>query len=102
MAKEDSSVISNSATLDAVRHLKYLPAFARYILDNHLQAIAASLLRLAHELDVPLLRYFASMPEEELLAMGVESNKKLLTSLIKNDAAGYLEDSLQTWTTNQV
>ncbi|RZM08181.1 MAG: hypothetical protein EOO88_50615, partial [Pedobacter sp.] len=69
--------------------------------DNKLPDFAASLLRVSRELNIPLLRYFEGIPEEQLIALGIEGNKRLLTAIAENKVADYLKESLRNWKENQ-
>jgi PAS domain S-box-containing protein len=86
----------------AVSELQYFPAYARFLLDNRLPEFAATLLRLSRELDIPLLRYFEGFPEEQLIALGMEGNKRLLSAIADNNLADYIAESLRNWKENQL
>ncbi len=80
----------------------YLSAFAQFLLNNSTQAMAASQLQLVRQLDVPILRYFSSMPEKEILERSEARMKVLLQSLIDNRAAEYIDETLQAWKEDQL
>jgi PAS domain S-box-containing protein len=81
---------------------RHLPAYARFLLDHKLEKFVAASLRISQQLDVPLLRYFKAWPEEQLMAMGMESNTRLLTAIIQGKVNDYLEESLRSWKDNQL
>lgn len=80
----------------------YLPAFAKFLLDKHLPSFVKEQVRLSRELDLPLLKYFSGMNEDELLAFSKKSAADLLEYLADNRAAQQIEDSRQRWLKDQV
>src|SRR6267378_24549 len=46
---------------------KFLPHYAQFLLTNKLEELAAEQLRLSREVKIPLLKYFQSLTEKELL-----------------------------------
>src|SRR4051812_32970806 len=74
-----------------------LPAFARFIFENHLEEYVRTLLRLSREYDIPTLKYFNHLSEEELFKLSLKNNTEFLQSLVNNKAAGELESSLKNW-----
>ena len=81
---------------------KQLPGFARFIFKNHLEDFVRALLRLSRELDLPLLKYFDHLPEEELFNVSLKNNTEFLQSLINSRATEELELSLAEWKNNQL
>ncbi|HVG40769.1 MAG TPA: PAS domain-containing protein, partial [Chitinophagaceae bacterium] len=83
-------------------NFKLLPDYAAYILNNHLEAYNKFLLTKSRELKVPLLNVFQSWPEEQLLSLGLETNKELLTFLAQNNARGQLLQNALMFQNNQL
>jgi PAS domain S-box-containing protein len=71
-------------------------------LQEKLDAYTSEQLRLSIELDVPLLRLFKHLSEEELLHLSRQGQQEFLTFVSKNNAAGYIEASIHRWLTNQL
>ena len=61
--------------------LNYLPEYAMFLLQNHLEAFVTELLRISREEDIPMLRYFSSFTDNDLLKMGMDSNSLLLSMI---------------------
>jgi PAS domain S-box-containing protein len=80
----------------------YLPAFAQYIKDNYLVEFIREQLRLSKEIEVPMLKFFESMPEEQLIEMSKISASELLTFLEENKAGEQIESAINRWVTNQL
>jgi PAS domain S-box-containing protein len=80
----------------------YLPLFAKFLLDNHLEDFVKEQLRLSRELHLPLLKYFSGMSEEELLSFSKKGSAELLTYFAGNRAAQQIEDSRQRWLRDQL
>ncbi|WP_162944712.1 PAS domain-containing protein [Flavisolibacter nicotianae] len=89
-------------TLVPLENLHSLPAFARYLLTEKLDEYCRVQLRIGHELELPMLKYFASMPEEEQLALTKQGASEFLDFLARNDAAAYIPFSIQRWKTNHL
>ena len=74
-----------------------LPAFARFILDGHMEEFVRTLLDLSREFGVPTLKYFDHLSEQELFELSLNSNTAFLKSLINSKAIDELELSLKEW-----
>ncbi|MEJ7588013.1 MAG: hypothetical protein WKI04_10685 [Ferruginibacter sp.] len=83
-------------------HLQYLPAFASYLLHHNLHEFVTTLLRISREEDLPLLRYFSSYSEEEMVELGKASNTVLLTLLSENNLSTYIEKSTRNFINNHI
>lgn len=96
--------ITDAATrvYSSIPSFEHLPAYARYLLDNKLAEFSAAMLQISRNLEIPLLRYFEHMPEEELIALTQAGNTRLLSALAANDVTDYLETSLRSWRDNQL
>lgn len=79
-----------------------LARFARYLLDQHLDAFCETQLALGYELEIPLLKYFEGLPSNEQLQLVRHSAEELLTALASNQAAVHLEESTLRWKTNHL
>ena len=82
--------------------LRYLPGFASFILENHLDDFEQEQMRMSAELNFPLLRYFENIPKEKMLEVLRNSSVDLLTKLSANQASEHIESSQQRWLANQL
>ena len=74
-----------------------LPGFARFIFEQHLDDFVRKLLQLSRQFEVPTLKYFEHLSEEELLKFSTKSNSEFLQSLINSRSDEELESSLKEW-----
>lgn len=81
---------------------KFLPDYAQFLLTNKLEEFIAELLKLSREVKIPLLKYFASFSEQELLELSRKSNKEFLTALIENKMEDHLSISMKNWKDNRL
>lgn len=80
----------------------YFPGYAKFLLENNLREFAEEQLRLSRELKVPLLKFFESFSEEEILAVAQENIRELLSLCSQNKAKEYIDASVNKWTANQL
>lgn len=83
-------------------HLVHLPAFADFLLTEKLEAFVKTLYKIGTELDIPLLKFFAGMPEQDIIRMSKEGNMLLLNSIKNNSVADYIDHSKNNWLKNQL
>ncbi|MBS1587864.1 MAG: PAS domain-containing protein [Bacteroidetes bacterium] len=83
-------------------HFKWLPGFAKYLRVNHLEAYVQDLIRECRALDVPLMRVLKDMPEEQLIALSLQSHGDFLQAAEENRLREKLEESLQKWESNDI
>ncbi len=84
------------------RVLKYLPAYASYLLQNHLDAFVVELIKLSREEDLPILKYFVHLTETELLELGKVSNTEMLEFLSQNKLAHYIDKTTSEFINNRL
>jgi len=82
-------------------HFKYLPAFAKFILENHLNEFVREQIDWSFEFKLPLLRFFTHLTPEQIFETSKKNNAELLSVLAENKAKEYIENSLRKWTTNK-
>lgn len=80
----------------------HLPAFAGYLLHERLDDMIAASLQLAREMEYPLLKFFAHMSDEELLALSRLTQTDLLTHFINNTLDEQIDQSMKMWLENQL
>ncbi|MDQ3279370.1 MAG: PAS domain-containing protein, partial [Bacteroidota bacterium] len=78
----------------------YLPQFASWLL-QHIDAYTTELLGLFYEADLPLLKAFQHLSEEEKFLFSKQLNIEFLTNLSQNNAAGHIEAVTSRWLGNQ-
>lgn len=81
----------------SVESMKSLKSFAAFVRDHHLEAAAVENLRIAREMNFPLMRLFDHLPEEQLLAMSCEGLRLFLTSLTDGTALERAQESMRLW-----
>ncbi len=102
MKKPTLETDMKESTASAKLNLKYLPSFAAFLLENHLEAFVIELLRISREEDVPLLKYFSSYTEADLVEFGKKSNANLLTLIAQNQLKEYIDKSTTDFINNQL
>ncbi|MBC7827933.1 MAG: PAS domain-containing protein [Chitinophagaceae bacterium] len=85
-----------------ITDLKYLPEFAGFLLNNHLDAYVNEQIRLSREINLPLLKFFESLPEERILEIAKATSVEFLNYLAKNKAREQVESALKKWLSNQL
>src|SRR5437879_5071686 len=83
-------------------YFEELPAYAQFLLDNKLEEFAAHQLCVSREIKVPLLKYFESMPEDELGKLSIDGTREMLRFFASNNAGEYINKSLESWMKNQL
>ena len=80
----------------------YLPSFAQYVFDHHLDAFVTEQIRLSYELNIPVLRHLAHFTPEQLFAQIKGGNVELLQHLAGNRAKEFVALSMQRWLSDQL
>jgi len=83
-------------------NFRHLPAFAQFILDNHIDEYVNDQIQLSYKMDIPLLQYLKHLSREQLFQQSKLSAQEMLGFIADNNAKGYLEMSMQRWVTNQL
>ncbi len=83
-------------------HFKWLPDYARFLLQNRIPELAAEQYRLSNELNIPLLSYFTHFSTAQLLKFATQGLQTLMQGLSENQAVEYIEQSVQTWVNNKI
>ena len=81
---------------------KHIPEFAAYILHNELDAFVLELQKRYVASDIPLLRLFTSVPQEQRRALLVASAREMLGLLAANNAEKYIRQSIDAWLNNEI
>ncbi len=80
----------------------HLPRFAEYILKFRFSEYLSATKRVSLEVNVPLLKYFESMPKEEFEKLTFESGKRFLSAIKDNEFDSFIEQSKSSWLKNQL
>ena len=86
----------------SLRNLKHLPAYADYLLKNHLREYAEQTIHFSRELNLPLLKALEGMSTEKMILLSMETSKDFLTYLAQNKAEEQIEAALIRWIKNQL
>jgi PAS domain S-box-containing protein len=76
---------------------KYLPDFARYILDHHLDEFVQDQISLSREVNLPLLRFLRNMDEVQLFTLSKTTTIEYLNYLAANRAKDQLIEAASKW-----
>lgn len=74
-----------------------LPAYAEYLLKDKTDELVKEQLRLAREVDFPLLKHLSSLSEEELFEVSAKSSRELLGFMAENRLDAYITQSIERW-----
>ena len=85
-----------------VTDLRYLPGFAEFVLQEHLESYVQEQLRISEEINIPLRKFLQSLSADKILEVGKANATELLTFLAKNQAREQIEFSLQRWISNRL
>ncbi len=80
----------------------YLPSYARYILENHLDSYVQESIRIAREIDLPLLKYLKNFSEEQLFALSKKTSIEFLTYFVENKARDQINEAIKRWFSDQL
>ncbi len=80
----------------------HMPGFARFLREQKLEAFVKKQLEIARADKIPLLQFFVSLSDEELLKFGMASATDLLKAFETNSMEAFIERSVQSWQNNQL
>lgn len=89
-------------TIKAKFKFQYIPDYARFLLENKLDEFVMVGIRFCREMDLPMLRPLAKMPEKELLELSRESNREILTALSNNNIVPFIEKNIKNFIDNKL
>jgi len=79
-----------------------LKDFAAYLRKKHLKELAVENLRLLRSMHIPMMRFFADVPEAKLLEMGAFIFNRFLTSVENNETHIEVDNSLKNWEEDKI
>lgn len=101
----EEALLANEATTtpktDSLS-FSYLPGFAIYIRDNHLVEYIKEQIIISREVNLPMLRFFQNMTDDELIAMAKASHFDFLTAVAENRLREQLQKSIDLWMSDQL
>src|SRR5688500_16819113 len=86
--------------IDEKLRFQHLPSFASFLL-QHIDDYTREIVRLAYELNLPLLRTLEHLNEEEKFQFANTVSIDFLINLTNNTAANHLEAVTHRWLSNQ-
>lgn len=89
-------------TTNAIISFTLLPAYARFLLQEKLDDYTREQVRLSFALDLPLLKLFKHLSDEEIFHFSRQGQQEFLSYLSQNNVSGHIEVSMQRWLTNQL
>ncbi|HVF80782.1 MAG TPA: PAS domain-containing protein [Flavisolibacter sp.] len=95
-------MIRKTETSFSLNHLQKLSAFAHYLLQKKLEEFIQKQLEYTYEQDIPLLRFFLAMTEDQRYDLSKATVTEFLGYLSQNKAAEQIEAAMQQWKTNQL
>jgi hypothetical protein len=81
---------------------QYLPDFAKFLLENKAEEFTQVGIRFCREVDLPMLRPLSKMPEKDLIALSLDSNRQLLSALASNNIAPFIEKNIENFINNHI
>lgn len=84
--------IKTNASLDNLLHL---PSFAQYLLQHRLNVFVSTQLRFFEEMELPVMKFFAGISQEQKFEMAKSGAIEFLTQLAQNKAGQQIENTLK-------
>ncbi|MBS1687893.1 MAG: PAS domain-containing protein [Bacteroidetes bacterium] len=99
---EDAVINNPKEGLEGKLIFKHFPNYAKHIRDNYIIPYIREQLTLARQVNMPLLNFFQSMSEEEIISMSIPSHTEFLTAVEENRIDEQIEKSLKLWVDDQM
>lgn len=80
----------------------HFPAFATFILENHLEEFTRFQIQHSREENIPLLKIFKDLTEEQFFEYALNSSRILLEALAQNSLREYINDNSQNYRENLI
>lgn len=78
------------------------PDYAGFLLREKLKEFSAAMLKISREEKIPVLNYFETLSEEQIVSVSIETSKEILWYLAENKAWDYIIINQQNWAENQL
>jgi hypothetical protein len=90
-------------TIDkSIFRFTYLPDYAGYLLETRLDEFVRVGIRFSREADLPLLKSLAHLSEEQLVILSLDSNRRLLEALKRNDVGELIQENTNNWISDKI
>ncbi len=87
--------------LDArISEFKYFPGLANFILTDHLEHFVRAQIAYSQEEQIPLLKFFKDLTEDQFFEISINSSVDLLTAIAENELLDYIEKSVTNFKEN--
>ncbi|HWJ30546.1 MAG TPA: PAS domain-containing protein, partial [Flavisolibacter sp.] len=86
----------------SIQNLTLLSSYAQFLLSHRLEEYVREQVWLSRQYQLPLLKYFSQMTDEDLIELARESSREFLTYLANNNARLQIEKAIQNWVSNQL
>jgi len=99
------NIISDSETREntlPLKNLQHLPAYANFLLENKIHEYVIAQINLAKEVDLPLLKFFKNLSDEELYSLSVKTAREFLNCCAENKTEEFIQNSVQKWINDQL
>ena len=83
-------------------NFKYLPEYAAFLLNEKLEEFVTVGIRFCREIDLPMLKPLAKLPEKELVNLSLESNRAILMNLNKGTIDEFINNNIKNWIENKL
>ncbi|MDP1727293.1 MAG: ATP-binding protein [Bacteroidota bacterium] len=81
-------------------HFQYLPDFAQFILETHLEDYIRMAIQFSREENVPILKLFSDYTDNQLVELGRDTHRNFLLALANNQIKSYIESLLNNYISN--
>jgi PAS domain S-box-containing protein len=99
---EEATVKPKNAEKNFELEFSRFPGLAGFIKANFLRDYIKDQLKYCLELDVPIMKFFSSLTEEQLIEMSLPSTTEFLTAAEHNSLQGHIEKSIGNWVADQM
>lgn len=78
-----------------------LPDYAGFLLREKLKEFSAAMLKISREEKIPILKYFETLSEEQIVSVSIETSREILKYLAQNKVQDYITINQKNWVENQ-
>jgi PAS domain S-box-containing protein len=99
---EEATVKPRNAVKSFELEFSRFPGLAGFIKANYLREFITDQLRYCLELDVPIMKFFSSLTQEQLIEMSIPSTTEFLTAAENNKLQAHIDKSISNWVADQM
>lgn len=81
---------------------RFLPGFAEYLKNKKLEEYIRVQVRYSREVDLPLMRFFDNMSDDQIAVISIPSTTSFLDSIINGTVQEHIEESNRKWLANRL